>query len=122
MSHVRKSAPATESHTIRRRSFPWRYHSPMLPCRLASWHAACALALAAAALAMTIGACSAPRDPIVVEEGMVTVENQTNREWRNVKVTINDHFSGGAPVLSAGGRLTAPLSQFQTAFGQKFDR
>ena len=40
-------------------------------------------------------ACSAPRDPIIVDEGMVTVENQTSREWRNVKVTVNDHFSGG---------------------------
>ena len=53
---------------------------------------------------------------------MVVVENLTPREWRNVKVTVNDHFSGGAPVLLPGGRLTAPLSQFQTGFGQKFDR
>ncbi len=67
-------------------------------------------------------ACDAPRDSVVVDEGMVTVENQTQREWRNVKVTVNDHFTGGAAVLLPGSRLTAPLSQFQTAFGQKFDR
>ena len=67
-------------------------------------------------------ACDAPRDPIVVDEGMVTVENMTAREWRNVRVTVNDHFTGGARVLEAGGRLTAPLSQFQTGLGQKFDR
>ncbi len=67
-------------------------------------------------------ACDAPRDSVVVDEGMVTVENQTRREWRNVKVTVNDHFTGGAAVLLPGSRLTAPLSQFQTAFGQKFDR
>lgn len=53
---------------------------------------------------------------------MVTVENLTSREWRNVKVTVNDHFTGGAAVLLPGGRLTAPLSQFQTGLGQKFDR
>ena len=73
-------------------------------------------------LAIAGAACSIPRDPITVDEGMVVVENLTPREWRNVKVTVNDHFSGGASVLLPGGRLTAPLSQFQTGFGQKFDR
>ena len=53
---------------------------------------------------------------------MVVVENLTPREWRNVKVTVNDHYTGGTSVLLPGGRLTAPLSQFQTGFGQKFDR
>jgi hypothetical protein len=71
---------------------------------------------------LLVSACDAPRDSIVVEEGMVTVENQTRTEWRNVKVTVNDHFSGGVPVLLPGGRMTAPLSQFVTGFGQKFDR
>jgi hypothetical protein len=81
--------------------------------------ATAALLLAAAA---TAAACSVPRDPINVDEGHVTIENQTARDWRNVRVTINDHFSGGAARLEAGGRLNAPLSQFQTAYGQKFDR
>lgn len=69
-----------------------------------------------------VWACEAPRDPIVVDEGMVTVENMTTREWRNVRVTVNDHFSGSVASLLPGGRLTAPLSQFQTGLGQKFDR
>jgi hypothetical protein len=71
---------------------------------------------------LLVSACDVPRDPIVVEEGVVTVENQTKTEWRNVKVTVNDHFSGGVTELLPGGRMTAPLSQFQTGFGQKFDR
>jgi hypothetical protein len=66
--------------------------------------------------------CSTPRDVIIVDEGMVTVENQTDQEWRSVRVTVNDHFTGGAPSLPAGSRLTAQLSQFQTGLGQKFDR
>jgi hypothetical protein len=72
--------------------------------------------------ALAGAACSVPRDPIIVDEGIVTIENQTTRDWRNVRVTVNHHFSGGAATLAAGGRLTAPLSQFQTAFGQKYDR
>jgi hypothetical protein len=84
-----------------------------VPCRLAM----------ASLLAVGISAaCSAPRDAIVVEEGMVSVENQTDQEWRNVKITVNHHFSGGGPALAPGGRMTAPLSQFQTGLGQKFDR
>ena len=47
------------------------------------------------------------------------VENQTSRDWRNVVITVNDHYRGGAPTLLPGGRLTAPLSQFQTGFGQQ---
>ena len=46
-------------------------------------------------------ACDAPRDSIIVDEGMVTVENQTAREWRKVRVTVNDHFSGGVDVAAA---------------------
>jgi hypothetical protein len=75
-----------------------------------------------ALILLLVAACSSPPDPIVVDEGMVTVENQTAREWRNLKVTVNDHFSGGAAVLLPGGRMTAPLGQFQTGLGQKFDR
>jgi hypothetical protein len=69
-----------------------------------------------------VAACEVPRDPIVIDEGIVTIENQTAAEWRNVRVTVNDHFSGGVATLAAGGRLTAHLSEFQTGLGQKFDR
>ena len=81
------------------------------------------MGLALAGLGLLVAAaCSSPRQPITVHEGIVIVENQTTREWRNVVVTVNDHFRGGGASLAAGGRLTAPLSGFQTAFGQKFDR
>lgn len=66
-------------------------------------------------------ACSSARDPVSVRNNTVHVENQTSSDWRNVVVTVNDHFRGGAAVLAAGGKLTAPLSQFQTAYGQRYD-
>ena len=65
-------------------------------------------------------ACSRPADPIIVRDNTIHIQNQSSRDWRNV-VTVNDHFRGGVPTLAAGGRLTAPLSQFQTAYGQRFD-
>jgi len=72
--------------------------------------------------ALLAAACSAERAPVRIEGDIVIVENHTPREWRNVVVTVNDHFRGGSPTLAPGGRLTAPLSGFQTAFGQRFDR
>jgi hypothetical protein len=68
------------------------------------------------------GACSSPRDPIVVDQGMLTLENQTTSEWRDVLITVNDHYRGGTQRLAPGGRLNAPLSDFRTGFGQKYDR
>ena len=80
------------------------------------------LRTAIAALLVTSAACTAARDPIVVKDGMLVLENQSAGEWRNVRITINDHFSGGAPLLPAGGLLTAPLRDFQSGFGHRFDR
>lgn len=72
-------------------------------------------------LLMLSAACSHRPGPITVDDNIVGVQNQTSREWRNVVVTVNDHFRGGTPTLAAGSRMAAPLSQFRTAFGQQFD-
>jgi hypothetical protein len=84
---------------------------------LAPWRTRLALA------ALLLGAaCSSARAPVRLEGDIVIVENQTSQEWRNVVITVNDHFRGGSATLAPGGRLTAPLSGFQTAFGQRFSR
>ncbi len=83
-------------------------------------HRACLIAGLAAGL--VAAACAPPRDPITYEGGTLVVVNKTDREWRNVRVTINDYFHAGATSLAPGGRMTAPISEFQTGFGQKFDR
>jgi hypothetical protein len=61
-------------------------------------------------------------DPIMVQEGSVVVVNRSDREWRAVVITVNDHFHGGARSLAPGSRLSAPLSQFATSHGQRYDR
>lgn len=71
-------------------------------------------------LLLFAAACSDKRDPITINGGTVTVDNYTSHEWRNVMIAVNDHFHGGAPRLAAGSRLTAPLTQFVTAHGQRF--
>jgi hypothetical protein len=87
------------------------YHKPMMRrvCR------------AILVLGLIHAACKPRPGPIEVGDNVVSIQNQTSRDWRNVVVTVNDHFRGGAPTLAAGSRMAAPLSQFQTAFGQRYD-
>lgn len=77
------------------------------------------LAAALFALALTVG-CSDPADPVSVDGNAITVLNQTSHDWRNVLIVVNDHYRGGAPLLKADGRLNAPVSQFDTGFGQRW--
>jgi hypothetical protein len=60
--------------------------------------------------------------PIAIDEGTVVVNNTSDRESRNVIITVNHHFHGGARTLAPQGRLAAPLSQFVTGHGQRYDR
>ena len=69
---------------------------------------------------LAMSACSSPPPPISVGEGMVTVMNQTDQDWKDVLITVNDHFRGFVPVLKADGRANAPLNQFTTGFGQRW--
>jgi hypothetical protein len=90
--------------------------------RGAGWRARRRRSLLVMLVALCLARCSQPRDPIVIREGTFVLENQTRREWRQVRVTINDHFTGGVPSLAPGGLMTARLTDFQTTFGQRFDR
>ena len=78
---------------------------------------ACALLLA---IVLGGAGCSDPPPPISVGEGMVTVLNQSDQDWKDVLITVNDHFRGFVPVLKAEGRANAPLNQFTTGYGQRW--
>src|SRR5262245_3247576 len=117
------ATPAIVSQTIgcpnaRVRPRPRGYHRPVVRSRLPPL----SVVMIAVSIAIGAAACSKVIEPITVDEGEVTVLNLTETEWRDVKIVVNHHFAGGVPRLEAGGRINAPLSRFQTAFGQKFDR
>ena len=80
-----------------------------------------AAVLALASLALVTG-CSTPPPPVSLSEGMVTVLNQTDQDWKDVLITVNDHFRGFVPTLKADGRATASLSQFDTGHGQRWSQ
>ena len=53
------------------------------------------LRLMVAAVLIACGvACSQRRDPIILQEGMITVENQSSTAWRDVRIVVNDYFAG----------------------------
>ena len=49
------------------------------------------------------------------------VENQTNHEWTDVEIWVNDHYRVTRPRIDAGERFQAPLEAFVAGFGQRFD-
>ena len=74
----------------------------------------------AAVLTVLVAGCSEPPPPISVSDGMVTVLNQTDQDWKGVLITVNDHYRGFVDTLRAEGRANAPLSQFTTGHGQRW--
>ena len=76
--------------------------------------------LAAFVLMVVVAACGKPPDSLQVEQNAIALLNQTDHDWKNVLIVVNDHYRGGAPSLKAGGRLNAPISQFDTGFGQRW--
>jgi len=72
-----------------------------------------------ALLALT--ACRTELPPIRQRGAWLVVENQTPAAWTNVTVTLNAYYRGASPTLAAGGRLEAPLANFVTGLGQRFN-
>ncbi len=65
--------------------------------------------------------CRQELPPIRVQGAWLVVENQTRQPWRDVTVTVNAYYRGTSRSLSPGGRLEAPLANFETGLGQRFN-
>ena len=79
--------------------------------------------LAALALVAIVSTrCSKPpRDPLVLEGNMLTVDNQTSQDWTSVEIYLNAYFRVTTSTIRAGSRFQAPLDVFVAGFGQRFD-
>ena len=72
--------------------------------------------------AVSRGACGRSLVPPIRQHGTwLVVENQTKSPWKDVSVTLNAYYRGVSPALAAGGRLEAPLANFVTGLGQRFN-
>jgi hypothetical protein len=69
-----------------------------------------------------ISACRGNKpEPIVVEDRVVKVHNQSSDRWTDVRIWLNDHYVAGTAVLEPNGRITVQQRDFVAGLGQKFD-
>jgi hypothetical protein len=62
-----------------------------------------------------------PEPPIQIDGTILVVRNDTDREWRDVEVWVNDHYRVTASSIPANNRMAIPLSTLVAGFGQRFD-
>ena len=72
------------------------------------------------ALAMS-GCRQPPVEPLKLERNMLTVDNQSSRDWTQVEIWLNTYYRVTTSSVPAGGRLQAPLDTFVAGYGQRFD-
>jgi hypothetical protein len=67
--------------------------------------------------------CSKPApEPLRLEQGTLTVDNQSADEWTNVEIWVNQYFRVTAPSIAARSRFQVPLDAFVSGYGRRFDR
>ena len=62
--------------------------------------------------------CRSTLPDIAVADGAVLVRNQTSDEWLDVRIWVNDYYSGTARSIPAGGFIREPIARFVAAQGQ----
>ena len=83
-------------------------------------HVTVSLVFAAVALAWFLWqrGCDRTLADITVEGGAILVRNQSAEDWQNVRIWVNDYYSGTASEIRAGGFVREPVTRFVAAQGQ----
>ena len=69
-----------------------------------------------------VAACrTEPIEALKLEGNLLTVNNRTKQEWKDVEVWLNHHYRVQTKSLQPNGMLNAPLDMFVAGFGQRFD-
>jgi hypothetical protein len=82
--------------------------------------------LSGAAVAVLIACAAAcrekpPVEPLQLDGNLLTVDNHSDQEWKNVEIWLNRNHSVRIPAIAAGSRLQVPLDSFVAGFGQRFN-
>jgi hypothetical protein len=79
-------------------------------------------AMAAALLSVAAARCSGPpREPMLLDGNVLTVDNRTSRDWTNVEIWLNRSFRATTSSIRAGSRFQVPLDGFVSGYFQRFD-
>jgi hypothetical protein len=77
---------------------------------------------AAVLVVVAAAACSKPAvEPLHIERGMITVNNQTADRWSSVEIWINRTYRVTAATIEPGSRFQVPAGSFVSGYGQRFD-
>jgi hypothetical protein len=81
-----------------------------------------ALLPALALLGMVAGGCvDIPPDPLQLDRGILTVDNRSSADWKDVEIWINQYYRVTVPKIAAGSRFQVPLDAFVSGYAQRFD-
>lgn len=70
----------------------------------------------AIAAALVLAGCSAPPiEPLKLDGNMLTVDNRSDVEWKNVEIWLNTYYRVKTDSIPAKGRFQAPLDAFVAA-------
>jgi hypothetical protein len=61
-----------------------------------------------------------PTEPLKLDGNLLTVDNQSSDEWRNVEIWLNTYYRITTSSIPAKTRFQAPLDTFVAGFGQRF--
>src|SRR5438046_2306190 len=78
-------------------------------------------AVLALLIATVTGCVNIPPDPLQLDGGILTVDNRTSSDWKDVEIWINQYFRVTVPAIAARSRFQVPLSSFVSGYAQRFD-
>ncbi|HEY7290717.1 MAG TPA: hypothetical protein VH583_12850 [Vicinamibacterales bacterium] len=59
-------------------------------------------------------------EPLKLDRNVLTVDNRSDQEWRNVEIWLNTYYRVTASSIPAKSRFQTPLDNFVAGFGQRF--
>jgi len=62
-----------------------------------------------------------PVEPLTLDGNMLTINNRSSADWKDVEVWLNRNHSVRMASIPAGSRMQVPLDAFVAGFGQRFD-
>src|SRR5438094_4610820 len=72
-------------------------------------------------IATVTGCVNIPPDPLQLDGGILTVDNRTSSDWKDVEIWINQYFRVTVPTIAARSRFQVPLDSFVSGYSQRFD-
>jgi hypothetical protein len=72
-------------------------------------------------LVAAAGCSRVPVEPLKLDGNMLTVDNTSSQEWKDVEIWLNTYYRLKTDSIPATARFQAPLDAFVAGFGQRFE-